>query len=228
MLHFVRKDDSFLPYFKNGQSRATMILMIDNYDSFTYNLVQYFQCLNQEVLVHTHDNIDIPKILELNPDFLVISPGPKGPEDAGISLEVIQHFYQKIPLLGICLGHQCIAHAFGATIVKAPQIIHGKTSDIYHQNQGLFKGLPSPFKATRYHSLAIDKHTLPDCFRVDAWAEDTIMAITHKSYPLYGLQFHPEAILTEYGMDILRHFIEAPPPCHPERSEGSPFWWHNF
>lgn len=185
-----------------------MLLMIDNYDSFTYNLVQYFLCLDQEVLVYAHDAIDIPTIEALNPDHIVISPGPKGPTDAGISLALIKEVYQRIPLLGICLGHQCIGHAFGANIVSAPEIIHGKTSDIQHKGQGLFKGIPSPFKATRYHSLAIENNTLPRTFSVDAWTGDTIMAISHNDYPLFGIQFHPEAILTEYGMEILANFIK--------------------
>ncbi len=184
-----------------------MLLIIDNYDSFTYNLVQYFQCLGQEVSIYPHDGITVQKIEQLAPDYLVISPGPKGPKDAGVSLEVIQHFYQKIPILGICLGHQCLAHAFGGNIIPAPEIIHGKTSSIIHNQQGLFRGLPNPFLATRYHSLAVDIETLPNIFTADAWANDTIMAISHKKYPVFGLQFHPEAILTEHGLDLLANFL---------------------
>ncbi len=186
-----------------------MLLIIDNYDSFTYNLVQYFQCLGQEVLVYAHDLIDIPMIQQLAPDYLVISPGPKGPQDAGISLAAIKHFYRDIPILGICLGHQCLAYAFGAHIISAPEIIHGKTSLIQHNKQGLFRDLPSPFPATRYHSLAVDINTLPTSFAIDAWANDTIMAISHRNYPLYGLQFHPEAILTEHGLELLSHFLHT-------------------
>ncbi len=184
-----------------------MLLIIDNYDSFTYNLVQYFQCLGQEVLVYAHDNITINKIKALAPDYLVISPGPKAPQDAGVSLAVIQHFHRDIPILGVCLGHQCIAHAFGAKIVQAPAIIHGKTSLVHHHKQGLFDAIPTPFLATRYHSLAIDVATLPPCFSIDAWADETIMAISHREYALFGLQFHPEAILTEHGMPLLKRFL---------------------
>lgn len=185
-----------------------MLLIIDNYDSFTYNLVQYFQCLNQEVIVFENDQISLEEIQQLSPQYIVISPGPKGPREAGISLAVIEHFYQQIPILGICLGHQCLAHFFGASIVQAPEIIHGKTSEIIHHKQGLFRNLPSPFLATRYHSLAIDTSTLPSCFAIDAWANNTIMAISHRQYPLYGLQFHPEAILSEHGLQLLTHFLQ--------------------
>ena len=184
-----------------------MLLIIDNHDSFTYNLSQYFQCIGQEVLVYTHDRIDVSMIEQLDPDYLVISAGPKGPEDAGISLAAINHFYRDIPILGICLGHQCLAHAFGAKIIQAPEIIHGKTSHITHHQHGLFQDLPSPFLGTRYHSLAVDINTLPSCFTIDAWANNTIMAISHRIYPLYGLQFHPEAILTEHGLQLLTHFL---------------------
>ena len=186
-----------------------MLLIIDNYDSFTYNLVQSFQCLGQDVRVYTHDAIDIQTIEQLAPDYLVISPGPKGPEDAGISCAAIQHFYSTIPILGVCLGHQCIAAAFGGKIIQSPEIIHGKTSLISHHKQGLFDELPNPFLATRYHSLAIDINTLPNCFAIDAWADNTIMAISHRKYPLFGLQFHPEAILTEHGLKLLSHFLHV-------------------
>ncbi len=185
-----------------------MLVLIDNYDSFTYNLVQYFLCLGQEVLTFEHDRISIEEIERLSPDYLVISPGPKGPEEAGISLAIINHFYKRIPILGICLGHQCLAYSFGASIIQAPEIIHGKTSLIRHHKQGLFHDLPSPFKATRYHSLAVDLKTLPASFAVDAWAEQTIMAISHRQYPLYGLQFHPEAILSEHGPQLLTRFLD--------------------
>ena len=184
-----------------------MLLIIDNYDSFTYNIVQYFQSIGQEVLVFANDCITLQKIQELAPDYLVISPGPHGPLEAGNSLNVISHFYRDIPILGICLGHQCIAHAFGANIIRAPEAIHGKTSNIIHSQQGLFRELPTPFLGTRYHSLSIDKQTLPGCFHIDAWTNDTIMAISHRKYPLFGLQFHPEAILTEHGMQLLLNFL---------------------
>lgn len=184
-----------------------MILLIDNYDSFTYNLVQYFQYYNENVQVFAHDRISIEEIHELSPQHIVISPGPKSPNEAGISLEVIEHFYQSIPILGICLGHQCLAQAFGGRIISAPEIIHGKTSKILHNYQGLFTGIPNLFEATRYHSLAVEVETLPACFSIDAWANETVMAISHRQYPLYGLQFHPEAILSQFGLDILGNFL---------------------
>ena len=184
-----------------------MLIIIDNYDSFTYNLVQYFSCLGQHVITFENDQISIADIEKLAPKYLVISPGPKGPEDAGISLPLINHFYQRLPILGICLGHQCLAQAFGGSIIQAPEIIHGKTSLIKHHKQGLFSELPSPFQATRYHSLAVDPQTLPQCFAIDAWADSTIMAISHRQYPLYGLQFHPESILSEHGPQLLAQFL---------------------
>lgn len=184
-----------------------MLLLIDNYDSFTYNLVHYFQYLRQEVQVHHHDELTIDAIERLNPRYLVISPGPKGPEDAGISLAAIQHFYARLPILGICLGHQCLAHSFGGSIIPAKEIVHGKTSLIDHQQQGLFHNIPTPFAATRYHSLMVDPLTLPKEFRIDAWTTDTIMAISHREYPVYGLQFHPEAVLTEHGLQLLDNFL---------------------
>lgn len=185
-----------------------MILFIDNYDSFTYNLVQYFQSLDQHIQVFKHDTITIEQIKELAPEAIVISPGPNTPDDAGISLAVIKHFYQEIPILGICLGHQCLAQAFGGKIIPAPEIMHGKTSAILHNYQGLFNGIPNRFKATRYHSLAVDVATLPTCFSIDAWANETIMAISHREYPLFGLQFHPEAILSEHGLPLLANFLK--------------------
>jgi len=184
-----------------------MLLLIDNYDSFTYNLVQYFQILGQEVVVRTHDQINLKQIKELNPQYLVISPGPKAPNDAGISLAAIKEFHQTLPILGICLGHQCLAQAFGGKIISAPQIIHGGTSSILHHYQGIFSTIPNYFTATRYHSLAVDVESLPSCFSIDAWADDTIMAISHRQYPLFGLQFHPEAILSEHGLPLLENFL---------------------
>jgi anthranilate synthase component 2 len=159
-------------------------------------------------MVYTHDQISLEQIKELKPSHLIISPGPKAPNDAGISIAAIQEFYRGIPILGVCLGHQCIAQAFGGQIIKAPQIMHGKTSLIEHQQQGLFYNIPTPFRATRYHSLAVDKLSLPDCFSLDAWVDDTIMSISHRHYPVFGLQFHPEAILSQYGQQILANFLK--------------------
>ena len=184
-----------------------MLLIIDNYDSFTYNLVQYFQCLNQDVVVFTHDQITTSQIKKLAPSHLVISPGPKAPDDAGISMSAIREFYQDIPILGICLGHQCIAQVFGGQIIQAPEIMHGKTSVIHHNQKKLFHNIPHPFLATRYHSLAVDQFNLPECFTVDAWVDNTIMAISHRQYPVFGLQFHPEAILSQYGQQLLENFL---------------------
>ena len=190
-----------------------MLLIIDHDDSFTYNLVQYFKCLGQDVLVYKHDTITIPMIEHLAPQYLVISPGPKNPNDAGLSLAVINHFCRDIPILGIGLGHQCIAQAFGAHIVQVPTIVHGKTSRITHHKQGLFHNLPNFFLATQYHSFAVDVATLPNCFAIDAWSEDkTIMAISHRKHSLFGLQFHPEAILTEHGLQLLDHFLKHSNP----------------
>lgn len=187
---------------------TTMILMIDNYDSFTYNLVHYFQALKQTVQVFRHDAITINDISLLNPDYIVISPGPGRPEEAGITLPCIETFAGKIPLLGVCLGHQAIAHAFGAKIINAQKILHGKTSDIYHTNSGVFYDLPSPFRATRYHSLVIDGTTLPKEFEITARTTDNeIMGIKHQTLALEGVQFHPEAILTAHGMQLLNNFI---------------------
>jgi anthranilate synthase/aminodeoxychorismate synthase-like glutamine amidotransferase len=184
-----------------------MLLIIDNYDSFTYNLVQYFQCLNQEVQVYTHDQISLAQIKKLAPKHLVISPGPKAPNDAGISMAAIREFYRSLPILGICLGHQCIAQAFGGRIITAPQIMHGKTSLIEHNQQRLFQHIPNQFSATRYHSLAVEKSSLPDYFSIDAWVDELIMAISHRQYPVFGLQFHPEAILSQYGHQLLENFL---------------------
>lgn len=188
-----------------------MLLLIDNYDSFTYNLVQYFRCLNEEVIVFPNDKISLQQIKTLSPRYLVISPGPKRPEDAGISLKVINEFYQEIPILGICLGHQCLAQAFGGQIITAPEIIHGKTSTIEHNGQGLFLNIPNFFQATRYHSLAVDQQSVPPCLSIDAWTDRTIMAISHRQYPLFGLQFHPEAILSEHGLQLLENFLKNEP-----------------
>jgi len=184
-----------------------MLLLIDNYDSFTYNLVQYFQCLQQDVLVFAHDKIGIDDIRNLAPTNLVISPGPNSPNESGISLKAIETFYKEIPILGICLGHQCLAQVFGGKIIPAPEIMHGKTSLITHNYQGLFKNIPNNFQATRYHSLTVDIPTLPRCFSIDAWAGTTVMAISHRQHSLFGLQFHPEAILSQHGLQLLENFL---------------------
>ena len=186
-----------------------MLMMIDNYDSFTYNLVQYFGELGQEVSVYRNDQISIEEIKAINPKFIVISPGPCSPNEAGISLEVVNHFKEEIPILGVCLGHQTIGQAFGGKITYAKTIMHGKTSLIHHTNQGVFKDINNPFTATRYHSLVIEKASCPDCFDITAWTDDEeIMGIQHKSLPIEGVQFHPESILTEFGHDLLSNFIK--------------------
>ena len=186
-----------------------MLSMIDNYDSFTYNLVQYFSELGQEVVVERNDKISLEEIKNLNPEFLVLSPGPCTPNEAGISLDIVNSFKGKIPILGVCLGHQTIGQAFGGKITHAKTIMHGKTSEIHHTNKGVFKGLSNPFTATRYHSLVIDRESLPDCFEITAWTDDEeIMGIRHKELFIEGVQFHPESILSEYGHDLLRNFIK--------------------
>jgi len=183
--------------------------MIDNYDSFTYNLVQYFNILGQDVEVVKNDEIKPEDIKDMDIDAIVISPGPCSPKEAGISVDVIKMYKDKYPILGVCLGHQSIGYAFGANIVKAKRLMHGKTSMISHDNEGLYKGLPNPFKAVRYHSLVIDKSTLSDEFIVDAVAEDgDIMGIRHKALPIFGVQFHPESIVSEHGFDILKNFLQ--------------------
>lgn len=192
-----------------------MILMIDNYDSFTYNVVQYLAELKADVQVYRNDEITIAEIEHLAPEKIVISPGPCTPNEAGISVEVIQHFAGKIPILGICLGHQSIGQAFGADIVRAKQVMHGKTSLIYHNNTGVFKGLSNPFEATRYHSLVIDQNSLPECLELVAWTEDSqgavdeIMGVRHTELQLQGVQFHPESILTQQGHDLLENFLRG-------------------
>ncbi|MFA1561655.1 aminodeoxychorismate/anthranilate synthase component II [Aliivibrio fischeri] len=191
-----------------------MLLMIDNYDSFTYNLYQYFCELGVEVKVVRNDEIDIVGIEALNPSHLVISPGPCTPNEAGISLEAIKYFAGKLPILGVCLGHQSIAQVFGGDVVRAKKVMHGKTSAITHTSRSVFKGLNNPLTVTRYHSLIVKKETLPECFEVTAWTEtesgdmDEIMGFCHKSLPIEGVQFHPESILTEQGHEILRNFIQ--------------------
>lgn len=192
-----------------------MLLMIDNYDSFTYNVVQYFAELGADVQVYRNDEITLEQIEELSPERLVISPGPCSPDEAGISTAAIRHFAGKLPILGICLGHQSIGQVFGGRIVRAGQVMHGKLSNIHHTSQGVFKGIDNPYKATRYHSLVVDKDTLPECFEVTAWTEnpdgsmEEIMGIRHKELAVEGVQFHPESILTEHGHQLLKNFLET-------------------
>ncbi|MEZ5537458.1 MAG: aminodeoxychorismate/anthranilate synthase component II [Thiolinea sp.] len=190
------------------------VLMIDNYDSFTYNLVQYLGELDAEVIVKRNDEIQVSDIEAMQPDKIMLSPGPCTPNEAGISLQVVDTFAGKIPILGVCLGHQSIGQAFGGNIVRAREIMHGKISLIHHSGQGVFKGLPGPFPATRYHSLVIDKNTLPDCLEMTAWTEtadgglDEIMGVRHKTLAVEGVQYHPESILSEHGHAQLRNFLE--------------------
>jgi len=183
--------------------------MIDNYDSFTYNLVQYLGELGKDIRVFRNDKITIQEIEKMNPEKIVISPGPCTPKEAGISIELIQNFAGKIPILGVCLGHQSIGAAFGGEIIRAPRLMHGKTSIIYHDGKTIFEGLPNPFEATRYHSLLIKKETLPDCLEITAWTDmDEIMGVRHKDAIVEGVQFHPESILTKVGKDLLRNFLK--------------------
>jgi anthranilate synthase/aminodeoxychorismate synthase-like glutamine amidotransferase len=191
-----------------------MLLMIDNYDSFTYNLVQYLGELGEDIRVFRNDKITVSEIEKMEPDRIVISPGPCTPNEAGISIQTIKHFGGKIPILGVCLGHQAIGAAFGGEIIRAPYLMHGKTSMIHHDGKTLFKGLPNPFEATRYHSLVINRQTLPDCLEISAWTEaegvtGIIMGVRHKQHLIEGVQFHPESILTKVGKDLLRNFIRV-------------------
>lgn len=191
-----------------------MLLMIDNYDSFTYNIVHYFQELNADIRVFRHDEISLEQIEQLQPDHLVISPGPCTPDEAGISLAAIEYFSGKLPVLGVCLGHQSLAQVFGGQVIRAKEVMHGKTSPVYHTGQGVFSGLPSPFEATRYHSLVVDQNSLPDCLEITAWTQqddgtlDEIMGLRHKTLPVEGVQFHPESILTAHGHDMLKNFLK--------------------
>lgn len=192
-----------------------MILMIDNYDSFTYNLVQYFGELGADVKVVRNDEITVEEIAALAPEKIVLSPGPCTPTEAGVSIDTIKNFAGKIPLLGVCLGHQSIGQALGGKVIRAPFVMHGKTSPVYHNNTGVFAGLKNPFQATRYHSLVIEKETIPDCLEITAWTQNEdgsmaeIMGVKHKTLALEGVQFHPESILTEHGHDMLRNFLTA-------------------
>ena len=194
-----------------------MILVIDNYDSFTYNLVQYLGELGQEfpvaadIQVYRNDKIDLEKIRLIQPDGIVISPGPGRPDDAGISLAIIQELGPTVPILGVCLGHQSIGQIFGGNVISAPTLMHGKTSEIYHSGQGIFNGVSNPFSATRYHSLVVEKETLPDCLEITGWIDDgMIMGLRHRQYPhIQGVQFHPESILTNEGKQLLRNFLQS-------------------
>ena len=186
-----------------------MILMIDNYDSFTYNLVQYLGEMGEELQVYRNDKITAPEIERLKPDRIIISPGPCSPKEAGISVETIKHFAGKTPILGVCLGHQSIGYAFGGEVVRAGRLMHGKTSMIHHDGKGVFKGLPNPFEATRYHSLVIKRETMPSCLEISAETDiGEVMGVRHKEYVIEGVQFHPESILTQNGKDLLRSFLE--------------------
>jgi len=193
----------------NGGGASKMILMIDNYDSFTYNLVQYFGEFGHELVVKRNDTLTVKDIEQLAPDMIVISPGPCSPNEAGESLNIINYFAGNIPILGVCLGHQAIAQVFGGNVIRAERLMHGKTSPVLHTDIGLHKDMPNPFQATRYHSLIVEKETLPECFEVTAWTDEgEIMGIRHKDYPIEGVQYHPESIMTEQGKKLLRQFIE--------------------
>ena len=186
-----------------------MILMIDNYDSFTYNLVQYMGELGADLRVYRNNKITVNEIKKLKPEKIVVSPGPCTPNEAGISVDVINAFSGNVPLLGVCLGHQSVGQAFGGKIVRAPKLVHGKTSQIHHDGSTIFDGLSNPFTATRYHSLIVDRGTLPDCFEVSAWTDDDIiMGIRHREHPTEGVQFHPESILTDEGKQLLKNFLD--------------------
>ncbi len=186
-----------------------MLVMIDNYDSFTYNLVQYLGELGEEIVVFRNDQVSLDEIHKLSPDRIVISPGPGIPEDGGISNQVIREMGVSVPLLGVCLGHQCIAHVYGGRVDRAPRLMHGKTSNVYHNGRGLYNGVPSPFKATRYHSLIVEE-PLPEILEITAFTRDgEVMGLRHKEYPVSGVQFHPESILTEHGKRILANFLEG-------------------
>lgn len=193
-----------------------MLLMIDNYDSFTYNVVQYLAELGADVQVYRNDEITVEQIEALNPERLVISPGPCTPNEAGISMQAIRHFAGRLPILGVCLGHQAIGQVYGGKIIRAGQVMHGKTSPVFHADKGVFRGLNNPLEATRYHSLVIDKNHLPDCLEVTAWTRNSdgsveeIMGVRHKTLPIEGVQFHPESIMTEQGHELLRNFLRMP------------------
>lgn len=191
-----------------GKTMSTRVLVIDNYDSFTYNLVQYLGELGAEPLVFRNDAIDIPGIVDLDPQRILISPGPGTPDQAGISLDVVQRLGGKIPILGVCLGHQAIGQALGGKVGRAPHLMHGKTSLVYHSGQSVLAGIANPFEATRYHSLIVERESIPDCLTVTAWTEDgTIMAVRHREFEIDGVQFHPESVMTRPGKKILKNFL---------------------
>lgn len=198
----------FLRRAARRREETSMLLMIDNYDSFTYNLVQYLGELGEDVLVKRNDEVTLAEIEKLQPQRIVISPGPCTPNEAGVSVPLIEKFAGRIPLLGVCLGHQSIGQAFGGKIVHAKTLMHGKTSQISHQNSGVFAGLPTPYRATRYHSLVIERESCPDCLEITAWTDDgEIMGVRHKTLPIEGVQFHPESIMTEHGHQLLKNFL---------------------
>lgn len=187
-----------------------MIVMIDNYDSFTYNLVQYLGELGEELRVFRNDKITIRELEELAPDFIMVSPGPCTPDEAGISLEVIRYFAGKIPVFGVCLGHQALAQVFGGKVIRAERLMHGKTSPVIHDGKTIFKGIPSPYQATRYHSLIVEKESLPECLEISAWTEEgEIMGLRHQELAVEGVQFHPESIITDHGKQLLQNFIQT-------------------
>ncbi|MEE8348344.1 MAG: aminodeoxychorismate/anthranilate synthase component II [Acidobacteriota bacterium] len=189
--------------------REPTILVIDNYDSFTYNLVQYLGELGCDIQVRRNDAVTVAEVGQIGPDGIVISPGPGQPGDAGISIDLIQECAESVPILGVCLGHQAIGEAFGGTVIQAPRLMHGKTSRVFHQGEGLLSGLPNPFEATRYHSLILRREDLPECLIVNAWTEDgVIMGVSHKDYDLFGVQFHPESVMTPEGMQVLGNFVQ--------------------
>lgn len=195
-----------------------MILMIDNYDSFTYNLVQYFGEFGKELVVKRNDEITLDDITSLQPEMIVVSPGPCTPNEAGISVSVIEHFKGKIPIFGVCLGHQSMGQAFGGKVIRAERLMHGKTSLVYHDDKGVNAGMPNPFKATRYHSLIVEKESLPECLEVTSWtAEGEIMGLRHREFAIEGVQYHPESIMTEQGKKLLRNFIDT--YCHQAKRQ---------
>ncbi|WP_237673542.1 anthranilate synthase component II [Vreelandella profundi] len=199
---------------ENQKVKSTRVMMIDNYDSFTFNIVQYLGELGAEVITHRNDEISIEQIEALAPTHLVVSPGPCTPNEAGISMAVIEHFAGKLPILGVCLGHQAIGQVYGGKVVRAPQVMHGKTSDVWHDNQGVFEGLENPVQVTRYHSLVVDKASLPACLEVTAWTGDDdvtpglVMGLRHRELDIEGVQFHPESILTRQGHELLANFLK--------------------